>query len=72
VKSMVYLAGQQEVVLPEENAALASEAAAEYYASLSAEEIETLGVDQELIQEIYEDYCLAREAYEQITEDVAV
>ncbi|MCD8098699.1 MAG: peptidylprolyl isomerase [Lachnospiraceae bacterium] len=72
VKSMVYLAGQQGVELSEENAALAAEAAAEYYTSLGEEEIERLGVDQELIQGMYEDYCLAREAYEQITEDVAV
>ncbi|MCD8195625.1 MAG: peptidylprolyl isomerase [Lachnospiraceae bacterium] len=72
VKSMVYLAGQQEVELSEENAALAASAGAEYYTSLDAEEIEVLGVDQELIAGMYEDYCLARQAYEQITEDAAV
>lgn len=72
VKSMVLLAEEREIVLGEEEAKKAAEAASEYFSSLSKEEVQILKVDQDMIQKMYEDYCLAYKAYEQITEDVTV
>ena len=72
VKSMVLLAEEKEIVLTEEETALAKAAAEAYYASLEQSDAELLKVDQEKIQKMYEDYCLAFKAYDQITEDVSV
>lgn len=72
VKSMVLLAEEREIVLGEEETKKAAEAASEYFSSLSKEEVQILKVDQDMIQKMYEDYCLAYKAYEQITEDVTV
>lgn len=72
MKSMVYLAEQREITLPEEDQQKAQRAAAEYFASLDETEVKKLGVDEASIQKMYEDYCLAQEAYNRITEDVAV
>lgn len=72
VKSMVLLADEQEITLSEEETNTAGEAAAEYMASLQEEEIRLLKVNQEEIQKMYEDYCLAYKAYDQITQDVSV
>lgn len=72
VKSMVLLADEQEIMLDEEEISAAGEAAAEYMASLSEEEIRLLKVNQEEIQKMYEDYCLSYKAYDQITQDVSV
>lgn len=72
VKSMVLLAEEEEITLSEEEIQKASEAAETYFSSLSEKEVELLQTNQELIQKMYEDYCLAYKAYEQITEDVSV
>ncbi len=72
VKSMVLLAEEREICLDEKQTGLAEKAAEEYYSSLSEEEIRILQVDQEEIRQMYEDYCLAAKAYDQITEDVSV
>lgn len=39
---------------------------------MSQEEIKLLGVDEDAVKSMYEDYCLAQEAYDKITEDVTV
>lgn len=72
MKSMVYLAEKWDIVLSEEDGQKAAKAASEYFASLSLEEAEALGVDENAVKSMYEDYCLAREAYDKITEDVTV
>lgn len=72
VKSMVLLAGQEEILLSETEISQAGEAAAEYFASLSQEEAAILKVDQEALAGMYEDYCLAFKTYRQITEDVSI
>lgn len=72
VKSMILLAEENEIVLDETEQGLARSAAEDYYASLSPQELEVLKVDQQKIQKMYEDYCLAYKAYDQITEDVSV
>ena len=72
VKSMVLLAGEQEITLTEAEAAQAEAAAAEYFSSLGQEEAAVLKVDQESISKMYADYCLAFKTYRQITEDVSI
>lgn len=72
VKSMVLLADEKEITLGEDEINAANEAAAEYMSSLNDEEISLLKVDQEEIRKMYEDYCLAYKAYDQITQDVSV
>lgn len=72
VKSMVLLANEQEILLSDEELGQAREAASEYFSSLSGEERDILKVTQEEIDQMYEDYCLAYKAYDQITEDVTV
>ena len=72
VKSMVLLADEREIVLTDTEKQKAAEAAKEYFTSLSEEEVSALKVSQEEIQTMYEDYCLADKAYEQITGDEAV
>lgn len=72
VKSMVLLADEKEIALGEDEINAANEAAAEYMSSLNDEEISLLKVDQEEIRKMYEDYCLAYKAYDQITQDVSV
>ena len=72
VKSMVFLANEREIALTDSEKQKAAEAAKEYFTSLSEEEVSALKVSQEEIQTMYEDYCLADKAYEQITGDEAV
>lgn len=72
MKSMVYLAKERDIALSEEDEQKAEKAASEYFASLSQEEIKLLGVDEDAVKSMYEDYCLAQEAYDKITEDVTV
>lgn len=72
VKSMVLLADEREIALTDSEKQKAAEAAKEYFTSLSEEEVSALKVSQEEIQTMYEDYCLADKAYEQITGDEAV
>ncbi len=72
VKSMVLLAEEQEIALSETETAHASEAAAEYFASLNKEEVAALKIDQDTVRKMYEDYCLAFKTYRQITEDVSI
>jgi len=72
VKSMVLLADEQQIGLSEEELSLSRAAAAEYLSSLSEGEKKLLKVDPEEIQKMYEDYCLAYKAYDQITQEVSV
>ncbi|MBS6396233.1 MAG: peptidyl-prolyl cis-trans isomerase [Clostridiales bacterium] len=72
VKSMVLLAEEKEISLTEEEKNLAGTAAGEYFTSLSETEVNTLKLKEDEIQKMYEDYCLAFKAYDQITEDVSV
>ena len=69
---MVLLAEEQEIALSDEETALAEQAAADYYATLSEEEISLLKMDQEELAGMYEDYCLSEKAYDQIMEAVSV
>ena len=70
VVTMDLLAESQGVALTEEEMAQVGEAAKEYYASLSQEEIGYLGVTESDILEYYSHYALARKLYQSLTSSV--
>ncbi len=72
IKSMTLLAASQQVELSEDEKARALEAADKYDSTLGAEEKTLLGVDQEMLQSMYEEYSLAYKTYEQVTGDVSI
>jgi foldase protein PrsA len=70
VKSMTLLAEQRGVVLNAVEQEQTSRAAKAYYESLSETEIQLLGVTQELLQAMYQEYALAQKVYRQIIHDI--
>ena len=70
VKSMTLLAEQRGAVLNTVEQEQASRAAKAYYESLSETEIQLLGVTQELLQAMYQEYALAQKVYRQIIHDI--
>jgi len=70
VVGMDLLAESQGVALTEEETAQAGEAAKEYYASLSEEEIGYLGVTESDMLEYYSHYALAQKLYQSLTSSV--
>ena len=68
--TMSLLATYQGITLGADELSVISEAAAEYYSSLSEEEIEYLGVDEDDIGQLYKEYALAQKVYDKITESV--
>lgn len=70
IKAMNLLAEEKDIALDEEELDKASRAAAEYYQSLSEEEVRELGVTQNLIRQMYEEYALAGKVYEYLIADI--
>ncbi|MBD5459763.1 MAG: peptidylprolyl isomerase [Lachnospiraceae bacterium] len=70
VKSMTLLAEENGIELSKEEKELAEQAAEEYFASLNEKEITLLGVDQDVIGKLYEEYALAQKVYDQIIQDI--
>lgn len=70
VKVLKLLAKEQGVTLSKEEKQKAEEAGKEYFASLSDEEIEILGVTEELVISMYEEYALADKVYRYLIQDV--
>ena len=70
VVSMDLLAQSREVALSEDELSAISEAAAEYYASLSKEENTYLEVTESDISEYYQHYALAQKLYNSLTNSV--
>lgn len=70
VKTMNLLADQYQVTLTEEEENLVLSAAAEYYQSLNAEEIQSMGATEELIGQMYREYAVAHKVYEYIIRDI--
>lgn len=70
VVTMDLLAESRGVALTEEETAQAGEAAKEYYASLSQEEIGYLGVTESDMIEYYSHYALAHKLYQSLTSSV--
>lgn len=70
VKTMNLLAKQSNVQLTEEEQAKAKEAAAAYYGTLNDTEIESMSVDQSVIEKLYLEYELADKVYQYIIKDI--
>lgn len=70
MKAMVLLARKEQVELEEEEKEQVEKAAAAYFSSLTAEEIEILQVTEGEIRKFYEDYCLADKIYQKLTSGV--
>lgn len=70
VKVLKLLAEEQGVSLNKEERKKAEDAGVEYYESLSDAEIEILGVTEELVVSMYEEYALADKVYHYLIQDV--
>lgn len=71
IKMMNLMAEYYEITLDERELELAETAAAEYYQSLSAEEIASMdGATQETVQQLYEEYALANKVYQYLVQEV--
>ena len=70
IKTMNLMAQDYEVELDEQEQELVSQAAAKYYNSLNSVEIEKMGVDQKLIENLYREYATADKVYQYLIRDV--
>ena len=68
IKTMNLLAQQRELALTEQEEAEVGRAAQEYYSSLNETEIEIMGIDESVVQQLYREYALANKVYNQIIE----
>ena len=55
--------------MPEERSEMAA-ALAEYFGNLTAEDIEHMGVSEEDVRAVFEDYCLAEKLVEELTKGI--
>lgn len=67
---MNQLAEEREISLTDEEMKLVSQAADEYYASLSREELKYMGIDKGELKEFYEKYAVAQKLYNTLTQGV--
>lgn len=70
MKSIYLLAKEKEIVLTEEEENNIGLAAENYFSSLSESEAGTLGVSQEVVEQLYREYTMARKVYQQIIAQV--
>jgi len=70
IKAMNLFAASKNITLDDAQKRKVSTAAKEYYSSLSKEEIDYLGVTEELVTKMYSEYALANKLYENITDSV--
>lgn len=71
IKMMNLMAEYYEITLDERELELAESAAAEYYQSLSDEEIASMaGATQETVRQLYEEYALANKVYQYLVQEV--
>lgn len=66
MKSVYLLACQKEITLTEQEETLLQEAAKKYFSSLSQVEVETMGVTEEIVLQLYRENALADKVYRQI------
>ncbi len=70
IKTMNLLARQKGVALSGEEKELAAQAGSAYFASLNEAEIQAMGVNEETVTALYEEYALAQKVYNSIIEDI--
>lgn len=70
IKTMNLMAEKYQVELTEEEKEQVEYIAKIYYASLNETEIEAMGITQDTINGLYEEYALARKVYQYIIKDI--
>ena len=70
IKAMNLLAEQEQVSLSKEEEGKVAEAANAFFETLSKEEMKLLGVDKELIRQMYKEYALADKVYHYLIKDI--
>ncbi len=70
IKTMYLMAKERQVQLTEQEAAQVEKAAAAYFNSLNAKEVELLGVTPDTIRELYQEYAMAEKVYQLIVQDI--
>lgn len=70
VKSMYLLAKQKGVELDETEKNFVAGAARDYFGRLTPTQKETLGITEEIVAELYEEYAMAHKVYRKVIEDV--
>ena len=70
IKAMNLLAAQMQVTLSQEELEQVSEAAKSYMESLGEEQAQILGVDLELIEQMYAEYALSDKLYQYLIADI--
>ena len=66
LKVMLLLAVQDNIMLTDSEESLADEAETEYYEGLSAEEKEYLGIEEDTLRKLFEQYALAQKVYKSV------
>lgn len=70
IKTMNLLAEEYDIVLSPQEEKCAGDAAAAYFESLTSEEIQLMGVNEETICRMYEEYARAEKVYEYLIKDI--
>ena len=70
IKTMYLLAESKDVTLDSAEQAKVEQAAEEYFRSLGDGEAELLGVNREVILQLYKEYALANKVYQYIIQDI--
>lgn len=70
IKTMYLLAVSRGITLEDGEDRRVKKAAEEYFASLSEEEKELMGADEDVIEQLYREYALADKVYQNIIKDV--
>lgn len=70
IKTMYLMARDRKLELDETEQQRVEQSTETYYNSLTDREIEAMGVDRELIQQLYTEYAMAEKVYNQIIEDI--
>jgi foldase protein PrsA len=70
IKVMNLLAAEYEVTLQEKETKLVQQAGKEYFSTLNETEITAMGVDEDIIIKMYEEYAVANKVYQYIIKDI--
>lgn len=70
IKTMYLMARERDVALDEEEQRRVEAAAETYFDSLTEHERQVIGVDREIIQQMYTQYAMAEKVYNQIIEGI--
>lgn len=70
IKTMYLMARERDVALDEEEQRQVEAAAETYFNSLTEHERQVIGVDREIIQQMYTQYAMAEKVYNQIIEGI--